>query len=115
MRLHFLPGASKLGEDEVPPPSFVWRNDLAQDLMEVLEFLSANDNGDSVVRLVSAETQHLIREGHEFDITADSGDPEDLPDLTLWELRHATSCIAALVAAAAPQEVLDADCEVDGY
>ncbi|KAF6824458.1 hypothetical protein CMUS01_10241 [Colletotrichum musicola] len=82
LRLHYLPGAVKLGEGEVSTPPFVWCNDLAQNPMEVFNSLPANDDEDGV-RLVSAETQHLIREGHDFDVAADLEDPEDIPDMAL--------------------------------
>ncbi|KAF6804825.1 hypothetical protein CSOJ01_09919 [Colletotrichum sojae] len=50
---------------------------------------------------VSSDTQHLIREGHEFEVL--SNDPESMPGLALWELPYMTTRMDVLVRAAHEQ------------
>ncbi|KAF6824454.1 hypothetical protein CMUS01_10237 [Colletotrichum musicola] len=76
---------------------------------EVLACLRGGE--DEVLRLFHKETLRPVREGHEVVINAE-GEGER-PDEWLWRLRHMTTCMAALVAAATPEGVGEEDSELD--
>lgn len=60
---------------------------------------------------MSADTQHLIRDGYECEIT--STDKAFLPDMALWELRHLATRMSVLVGAAAPRDLLGSPSDTD--
>ncbi|KAK1458437.1 hypothetical protein CCUS01_09302 [Colletotrichum cuscutae] len=77
-----------------------WANNLAQDPREILEpFLDDFTEGQNLkVRLVSSETQRVIRNGHVFEYTATSEDL--LPNWDILDLMYRISLMGHLVGAA---------------
>lgn len=106
LRWRSLPQVRRLGKRKRP---FKWRNDLAQDPMEVLACLDGRENDP--LGLFHTKTHRPILDGHELVVKAEG--KEERPDVWLWRLRHMTTCMAALVAAATPEGVGEEDSELD--
>ncbi|OBR04819.1 Integral membrane protein [Colletotrichum higginsianum IMI 349063] len=76
---------------------FQWRNDLAQDPRETLKPFKDQFSSPSPLelRLVSSVTQHIVRDGHIFDIKARN--PAHLPSYELLDLQYRICLMATLL------------------
>ncbi|KAJ0162759.1 hypothetical protein CTA2_4038 [Colletotrichum tanaceti] len=94
IRLHILEDTKLRSLRRKRDPSrdeFQWRNDLAQDPREILKpFMDQfSSHSPLELRLVSSVTQHVVRDGHIFDIKARN--PALLPSYELLDLQYRIS------------------------
>ncbi|KAL0777089.1 hypothetical protein CaCOL14_006607 [Colletotrichum acutatum] len=100
IRLHFF-GNNKLKDSANTPDKrkrrFLWEDNMAQDSYTFLSDDSATDDAANI-RLVSFVNQRIIRDGHEFDVSAK--EPGLLPSWALLDLVYRISLISHFAGAA---------------
>ncbi|KAJ5009026.1 Integral membrane protein [Colletotrichum sp. SAR 10_99] len=87
----FVFSKSKLHKEYLP--KFQWKPSLVQDLSEIFE--ESDSSLDFL--MVSSKTQRIIRNGYEFDITAD--DPKYAPNWDIYDLMWRLSLMGVILGA----------------